>query len=149
MTSVRLATAALALMTGCGGAELAVTHVRTGPPLAPKVGAIPVYFNERPPAPYREVGQIRVRARGEEASLDRVVGAAAADARSLGADAIIVDLRAHYHSVDVDVDCEGRPHAASSDRLNARVIAIVFTDGSTAPEPPPSGPPPRRPSRCP
>lgn len=121
-----------------------VAHVRSGPALMPKApdAAIPVFFNERPAGPYREIAQIRVRSQGPVANVDAVVRAAVEDARELGADALIVDLRAHYASVPVTVDCDGRPNVAPTDRLNARATAIVFVPGDS-PEPTPTGPAPR------
>lgn len=140
-----------ATAAGCG-APLEVTHVRTGPPLASKPPgvALPVYFNQQPERPYREIAQIRVRSRGSAANLDAVLGAATADARALGADALLVDVRAHYQSIEVTVDCDGRPRVPPSDRLNARVTAIVFTaEQAASPEAAPAGPSPRRLSGCP
>jgi hypothetical protein len=134
-----------ALGAGCAG-SLDVSYVRTGPPLEPKPEeyAMPVYYNQEPSRPYREVAQIRVRSTRADATLDKVVGAAAEDARELGADAIIVDARRGYHSVQLGVDCDGRPYAPPEHRLNARVTAIVFTRGpqEASPERPPAGPTP-------
>ncbi len=134
----------------CASPGIEVTHVLTGPPLAarPDQERVAVYFNEAPARPYREIAQIRVRAAGESANARDVIAAAADDARELGADAIIVDMRRHYHSVTVQLRCE----EASVDpqwRLNARVTAIRFVgEGAADPEPPPSGPPPER-AGCP
>lgn len=121
-----------------------VRHVRTGPALAakPANAPIPVFFNQAPGRAYREIGQIRVRSQGEDATIDRVLHTAVEDARALGADAIIIELRAHYAAVPVTVDCAGRPNVPKTDRLNARATAIVFTP-SDRPEPTPTGPPPR------
>ncbi len=134
-----------ALSVGCGG-TLDVSSVRTGPPLDPKPDdfAMPVYFNHEPRRPYREIAQIRVRSTRDEATLENVVNAALEDARQLGADAIIVDARRGYHSVELGVDCGDRPYAPKARRLNARVTAIVFTAaGEASPERPPNGPVPR------
>ena len=133
----------------CGGAGVEVTHVLTGPPLAarPDETRVDVYFNEVPSRPYREIAQIRVRATGSSADASQVVSAAAEDARELGADAIIVDMRRHYHSVTVQLRCE-QPRVDPEWRLNARVTAIRFVaEGAADVEPPPSGPPPER-DRC-
>lgn len=147
MTSA-LASCALVLVAtiaaaGCA-APVHVRHVRSGGALEPKPdGApIPVFFNEAPSRPYREIGQIRIRSKGAAANLDEVLNAATAEARTLGADALIVDLRAHYSSLPVTVDCAGRPNVPPSDRLNARATAIVFMPSDRA-EPTPTGPPPR------
>lgn len=134
------------VVCGCGG-SISVTHVLTGPPLAekPPGTSLPVYFNQPPPRPYREIAQIRVRATSDEATLDGVLGAATEDARALGADAVIADLRYNYHSVEVSVDCDARPSVPASVRLNARVTAIVFiTPDAASPEAEPQGPPPRQ-----
>jgi hypothetical protein len=137
------------LLVGCGGG-LQVSHVLTGPPLPPKSddAALPVYFDAGPGAPYREVGQIRIRSAGDDATLDQVVEAAVHDAREIGADAIIVDARRHYESEQVWFDCAGHPHVDPGARLNARVTAIQFVpEGTVQPETPPQGPAPVR--RCP
>ncbi len=134
---------ALAL-AACGGGGLQVTHVLTGPPLPARAdeARVAVYFNEAPNRPYREVAQIRVRATGADATLQQVASAAAEDARELGADAVIVDVRRHYRSVPVRIRCQ-EPTVDPEWRLNARVTAIVFVpDGAVQPEAPPSGPPP-------
>lgn len=146
---VMLASASLLAVGACGG-SLEVTHVLTGPRLPPHPdGAlVPAYFNESPGRAYREVAQIRVRSRGDDAALDQVVAAAARDARELGADAILVDLRSHYDHVQVHIGCDGRPHVDPVPRLNARVTAIEFVpQGAAPPEAPPDGPPPIR-ERC-
>lgn len=146
MTARRAALALLlgSLALGCAP-SIHVAHVRTGPALAPKSAdaPIPVFFNERPSIAYREIAQIRVRARDASAKIDDVLRVAVDDARSLGADALIIDLRAHYASVPVTVDCEGRPIVPPTDRLNARATAIVFVPGDRQ-EPEPTGPTPRR-----
>ena len=121
-----------------------MTHVLTGPPLAarPDDAPIPVFINQTPGRPYREVAQIRVRATGEDADMDDVLATAAQDAREVGADAIIVDARRHYHSVQVRLGCDERPRVDPQWRLNARVTAIQFVPpGAASPEPTPSGPP--------
>jgi len=121
-----------------------VTHVLTGPPLPPKPddAPIPAYINESPLRPYREVAQIRVRATGDSANADDVLATAAQDAREVGADAIIVDARRHYHSVQVWIGCDRRPYVDPEWRLNARVTAIQFVpEGAAQPEAPPAGPP--------
>lgn len=133
-----------ALSAACGG-NLDVSYVRTGPPLEQKPDdyPMPVFYNEAPSQPYREVAQLRVRSLDEEATLANVVSAAAQDARELGADAIIVDLRRHHHPVPVGIDCENRAVIQHARRLNARVTAIVWTaPGEASTEPLPSGPPP-------
>lgn len=131
------------LAAGCSS-EVHVAHVRSGPALAPKPSRtpIPMFFNERPARPYREIGQIRVRTSGSSATLDEVLSAAAEDARQLGADAVIIDLRAHYGSLPVTVDCNGRPNVPAAKHLNARAIAIIFAPGDRS-EPTPTGPAPR------
>ena len=151
MSSRGLLIATALFAAGCGGGAVQVTHVLTGPPLEEKSSEapVPVFFNERPATPYREVAQLRARSRGDPARLDRLLDAVVARARELGADAIIVDLRAHYGTVGVDLDCAGRPHVPPSDRLNARVTAIVFTGAPAGPEPAAAGAPPHRPARCP
>jgi hypothetical protein len=132
-----------ALSAGCVE-PLEVAHVLTGPPLPAKAdGApIPVFINQTPGRPYREVAQIRIRATGESAEMQTVLDAAAQDAREVGADAIIVDARRHYHSVQVWFGCDERPRVDPDWRLNARVTAIQFTPpGAASPEPAPTGPP--------
>ncbi len=121
-----------------------VHHVRSGPALAPKPddAPIPVFFNEAPGHPYREIGQIRIRTRDADANVDHVLNAIVEDARRLGADAVIVDLRAHYSSLPVTVDCDGRPRVPPTDRLNARATAIIFEPAGGL-EPKPTGPAPR------
>jgi hypothetical protein len=128
--------------TACGGG-IEVTHVLTGPPVAAKQGdaPLPVYFNRTPDRPYREIAQIRVRSTGTNATAQQVIAAAAEDARELGADAIIADMRRHYHSVQVHLRCN-EPDVDPEWRLNARVIAIKFVPpGAADPEPVPVGPP--------
>ena len=134
------------LVSGCGGSAW-VDSVRTGPPrpARPDDAPVRIYFNENPAAPWAEVGQIRVRTKGSGATVDAVLAAATSEAQKLGADAIIVDFRHDYQSVEVTLDCEGKPHVAPSPRLNARVIAVRFVAaGEAAPEAPPFGPPPIR-----
>lgn len=131
-------------VTGCAG-PIEVTHVLTGPPLPsrPDDTPIPVYINQTPMQPYREVAQIRVRATGDSANADDVLATAAQDAREVGADAIIVDARRHYHSVQVWIGCDHRPRVDPEWRLNARVTAIQFVpEGVAQAEAPPVGPPP-------
>lgn len=133
-----------ALVAGCGG-SLDVAYVKTGPPLEAKPDTYDmlVYYNEDPGRPWREIAQIRVRSTREDATLDKVVSAAAEDARELGADAILVDVRRGFHHVELGVGCDGRPFAPPGRRLNARVTAIVFTGpGDASPERPPVGPTP-------
>jgi hypothetical protein len=141
-----IAVAALCASAGIGCAgPIEVTHMLTGPPLParPDDTPVPVYINQSPMRPYREVAQIRVRATGDSANAADVLETAAQDAREVGADAIIVDARRHYHSVQVWIDCEHRPHVDPAWRLNARVTAIQFVpEGVAQPEPPPTGPPP-------
>jgi len=145
------AAAVCLVATTAGCAEpIEVTHVLTGPPrpAKPDDAPIPVFVNKSPGRPYREIAQIRVRSTGENATMDDVLATAAADAREVGADAIIVDARRHNHSAQVWIGCDGRPRVAPERRLNARVTAIEFVPpGVASPEPPPSGPPPRR-DRC-
>jgi hypothetical protein len=133
----------------CAGAVAAcaepieITHVLTGPTLAakPDETPMPVYFNQSPGRSYREVAQIRVRATGRSANADEVIAAAAQDARQVGADAIIVDARRHYGSVQVRIGCDGRPRVDPDLTLNARVTAIQFVPaGAAQPESPPTGP---------
>jgi hypothetical protein len=128
--------------TACAG-PIEVTHVLTGPPLPAKAddAPIPVYFNQSPGRPYREVAQIRVRTTGESANMQEVLATAAQDAREVGADAIIVDARRHYRSAPVWIGCDGRPRVDPEWRLNARVTAIQFVPtGAAQPEAPPAGP---------
>jgi hypothetical protein len=139
-----LCAGAVSAATGCA-ASLDVSHVLTGPALAPRSDDAPVavYFNQSPGRPYREVAQIRVRAQGDAASLPEVIAMAAQDAREVGAEAIIVDARRHYRSVPVHLRCGGEPWVDPERRLNARVTAIVFVPAGAAQiEAPPSGPPP-------
>lgn len=134
------------LASGCSHGPW-VEAVRTGParPAHPDDAPMLVYFNENPPTPWAEVGQIRVRTKGREATVDHVLSAASTEAKKLGADAIIVDFRHDYQSAPVTLDCEGRPHVEPSPHLNARVTAVRFVGpGETAPEPPPFGPAPTR-----
>jgi hypothetical protein len=121
----------LAACPACGP-SVHVRHVRSGPALEPKPAGtpIPVFFNQAPDRPFREIGQIRIRTQGTAATIDRVLEAAVAQARELGADAIIVDLRAHYTSLPVSVDASGRPNVPPTERLNARATAIVFATPS-------------------
>jgi hypothetical protein len=132
----------IAAGAGCG-APVHVAHVRSGPALMPKPASarIPVFFNETPGGPYREIAQIRLRSQGSSANLDEVLRAAVEDARELGADALIVELRAHHAALPVTFDCEGRPSVPTTNRLNARATAIIFAPGDR-PEPTPTGPRP-------
>ena len=135
-----------AAASACAG-PMEVTHVLTGPPLRakPDETSIPIYFNRSPERPYREVAQIRVRATRDTANVEDVLAAAAQDARDVGADAIIVDARRHYGSVQVWIGCDGRPRVDPEGRLNARVTAIEFVpEGAAQPEPAPAGPQPVR-----
>jgi hypothetical protein len=134
---------AATLTSGCAG-PVEVTHVLTGPPLPSRSegAALPVFINEVPDVPYREVAQIRVRSTGATGDVHAVLSAAERDAREVGADAIIVDLRRHYHSVQVWLGCDRRLRVDPEWRLNARVTAIRFVPpGAASPEPAPTGTP--------
>ena len=122
MRSPNLSWAILLLSSGC--ATLATRVERTGPQEAPFAPDAPVaaYFNGAGPrAPFVEVGQIRVES---TASVGEVLEAAAARARELGADAILVDFRYHYGSLPVTFDASGVPAVPPTPRLNANVVAV-------------------------
>ncbi len=121
----------LALAPGCIDAYTE----RIGPPLPAKPPDAPVavFFNQTPVEPFVEIGRIHVRSSED---LPAVVTAAQAEARTLGADAIVIDLRYHYESVPVYFDAAGNPYTPPTPRLNARAMAIVFTAPPPAPPPP-------------
>ena len=112
------------LLSSSGCATIATRVERTGPLEAPLGADTPVvaYLDgARPPAPFVELGQIRVES---SASIGEVLEAASARARELGADAILVDFRYHYASLPVTFDASGEPVLPPTPRLNANVVAV-------------------------
>jgi hypothetical protein len=110
------------LFTGCATVSSRVE--RTGPEEAPFGPDTPIaaYFNGMGPrAGFVELGHIRVES---TASIGEVLQAAAARAREIGADAILVDFRYHYGSVPVTFDASGAPMVPPTPRLNANVVAV-------------------------
>lgn len=119
---------ALPLLLALSACATVATSVQlTGPAGPPRPPDAPVaaFFNgQEPPRRFVEVGRIRV----DSVESPGVVMSAAADrAREIGADAILVDFRWHYHSVPVTVDPMGAPHLPPTPRLNANVIAVRYT----------------------
>jgi hypothetical protein len=122
MTIMKPTAALLFIATGC--ATLDTSAERTGPaapPLPPDAPVAAFFDGETPAEPWVEVGRVRVESVD---SPDAVLAAAAARARELGANAMLVDFRWHYQSLPVTLDAAGAPHLPHTPRLNANVVAI-------------------------
>ncbi len=122
MISVKPTAALLFVATGC--ATLDTSAERTGPawPSLPPDAPVAAFFDgQAPREPWIEVGYIRVES---VESVQSVLAAAAERARELGANAILVDFRWHYHSLPVTIDATGAPHVPPTPRLNANVVAV-------------------------
>ena len=121
---MKIVAAGFVALTACATVSSSVQI--TGPAGAPRAPDAPVaaYFNgQAPPRRFVEVGRIRV----ESVESPGIVMSVAADrARQIGADAILVDFRWHYHSLPVVVDPMGAPHLPATPRLNANVVAVRY-----------------------
>lgn len=93
-----------------------------GPARSPDA-PVAAFFQGQTPPPFVEVARIRV---DSVESPDAVLAAAGMRARQLGADAMLVDFRWHFHSLPVSVDAAGAPHVPPTPRLNANVVAIRY-----------------------
>ena len=121
-----LACVAFAGASGCAeGARATHVTLESLPPKPPSA-PIAVFFDTAPARRYAEVGTIRVESNGD---LDAVLERASDEARTLGADAIVIELRYHYAPVPVHWDSRHQPYVESTPRLNANATAIVFDDG--------------------
>ena len=114
--------------SGCA-MEARSTHV-TLESLPPKPASAPIaiFFGAAPARRHAEVGTIRVESSGD---LDAVLERAVDEARTLGADAIVIELRYHYAPVPVHWDSHHQPFVESTPKLNANATAIVFDDGAS------------------
>ena len=112
--------------SGCA-TEAQATHV-TLESLPPKPPSAPIaiFFGAAPARRYSEVGTIRVESSGD---LDAVLDRAVDEARTLGADAIVIELRYHYAPVPVHWDSHHQPYVEGTPKLNANATAIVFDEG--------------------
>lgn len=121
----------LAIGAGLGGSgcamEARATHVtfESLPPKSPSA-PIAIFFGAAPARRHAEVGTIRVESSGD---LDAVLERAVDEARALGADAIVIELRYHYAPVPVRWDSHHQPYVEATPKLNANATAIVFDDG--------------------
>jgi hypothetical protein len=117
---------AFAVALGSAGCAITASSVPTGPelPERPEGAPVAVFYGRGPDIPSVQVGLIHVRSIG--GTLSEVVAEAQAEARELGADAIVIDLRYHYHSLPVHFDGAGRPYVDPTPKLNARATALSF-----------------------
>ncbi len=110
----------LLLMTGC----LTGSATRTGVYLPPKPAHAPidVYMDAEPGLNFAEVGIVSAKGTNYNAYMDDVVRVLQDQARSLGADAVIVTDT--WFEEDVTYDEYGYPH--TRERLYATGIAITY-----------------------
>jgi len=120
--------AAVLALSAC--APLTTSLTVTGPVGAARPPDAPVaaYFEGQTPPPFVEVARIRV---DSVVSPEAVLAAAGARARQVGADAIVVDFRWHYHSLPVSIDPAGAPHVPPTPRLNANVVAVRYVHAAS------------------
>ena len=124
MSRMRWTTLALVLTSACATVSSGMQITGPAGPPRPPDAPVAAYFNgQEPPRHVVEVARIRV---DSVESPGVVMAVAARRARQVGADAILVDFRWHYHSIPVTVDAMGAPHLPPTPRLNADVVAVRF-----------------------
>ncbi len=115
-----LGLAALVVSTGC----LEGTAHRTGAylPAKPQYAPIDVFYDAEPPVAWAEVGLVAGKGTGVNAYGDDVIAVVKDQARSLGADAVIITE--DWIEEDIRYDSHGYAHVY--ERRILKGIAIVY-----------------------